>query len=549
MYAFGYPLLMPEEVKQRCSSVVLEFAKGDELISLERGVDQPFPIRVRSSSSSRSKLLKDDREASSWFLEAVGLPSRTLSTKSGGPAIPYLGLIGPAVWVDQDLGWRSTYATLPTQRFIEHQEEEILRLLLDVPPRKVFRSKEESAAAKNELAALDERLASARKALESLASDTGGGADIGDLARRRSELVMALERSQSGMDAIRSVAEPFSPLIAASEQESTELRRQLRTLEFQRARVDAAVSEIGAESDLLETNEVAADAFRRFCPAGASCQLFRGSAQSYGRRLLYVRDQIKDMSAASGALVGEVDRVRRRLDDADARASGLRSERDRALQGSTAQAAAASIQKVATELAAVDLAIARAAQLAEERKRLEALLERRERARERVEELKSRAPRTTEPPGAEARATLQVTLGKWLERLNTQNIDRPVLVDEQFRLFLGKERFAEGSAHSGSTRTRIVLAFHAALMETALTLGGNHPGFLILDAPRQHELAEPDFVAYIRGVRELAAAFPDRSVQVVTAVADLHVDPTGDERVWKPNFGDATAPRFFGESG
>ena len=35
---------------------------------------------------------------------------------------------------------------------------------------------------------------------------------------------------------------------------------------------------------------------------------------------------------------------------------------------------------------------------------------------------------------------------------------------------------------SGSTRTRIVLAFHAALLEMSLARGGNHPGWLLFDA-------------------------------------------------------------------
>jgi len=63
-------------------------------------------------------------------------------------------------------------------------------------------------------------------------------------------------------------------------------------------------------------------------------------------------------------------------------------------------------------------------------------------------------------------------------------------LDQDFDLFIDGELFSETSHQSGNTRTRIVLALHAALLEVALARNGNHPGWLPFDAPKQHELSD-----------------------------------------------------------
>jgi hypothetical protein len=67
---------------------------------------------------------------------------------------------------------------------------------------------------------------------------------------------------------------------------------------------------------------------------------------------------------------------------------------------------------------------------------------------------------------------------QWLITLGTQNT-RTAHFDEDFVLYVDGARFATTTHQSGSTRTRIVLAFHAALLEVSLARGGNHPGWLL----------------------------------------------------------------------
>jgi hypothetical protein len=132
---------------------------------------------------------------------------------------------------------------------------------------------------------------------------------------------------------------------------------------------------------------------------------------------------------------------------------------------------------------------------------------------------------------------------KWLRILNTQNLDSPPVISEHFELYFGETKFNAGSWQSGSTRTRIVLAFHAAVFETSVEVGGNHPGFLILDAPKQHELAEEDFNAYTTELRKLCRK---SSFQLIFAVSDMSFSTQPGDVVWRPTFGTREQPRYFG---
>lgn len=134
---------------------------------------------------------------------------------------------------------------------------------------------------------------------------------------------------------------------------------------------------------------------------------------------------------------------------------------------------------------------------------------------------------------------------EWLATLHTQNIVGGVSFTDDFIPIVGEQAFTLTSHQSGSTRTRIVLAFHAVILEVALELGGNHPGWLLLDAPRQHELHQADLNAYFDRLRDVARKFQGR-VQVVFSIADLSAPASADERSWAPAFGTPENPRYLG---
>jgi hypothetical protein len=195
------------------------------------------------------------------------------------------------------------------------------------------------------------------------------------------------------------------------------------------------------------------------------------------------------------------------------------------------------------EIVDVELRLARVQQYAVEQQKFERLLDQREQAAAAVAE-----SRPTGVRGASAvedvRQLLSDAMQQWLVTLGTQNT-KAARFDDEFVLYVDGAKFSTTTHQSGSTRTRIVLSFHAALLEVSLARGGNHPGWLLFDAPKQHELSQTDFDAYTDRLQLIAAKHPGR-VQVVFSVADLKTQFQSGDEVWMPNFTIEGNPRFLG---
>ena len=124
VFALGYPYEMMPDVELRCSAVLLSVRRNNVRYLIERNTETPFPITVTAAAGSTAPiLLKNEKEASEWFLEFFGIPNRTLTTKNNAGAVPYLAAVTPVFWVDQDLGWGSTYAPLPEKAFYRTSEK------------------------------------------------------------------------------------------------------------------------------------------------------------------------------------------------------------------------------------------------------------------------------------------------------------------------------------------------------------------------------------------------------------------------------------------
>jgi hypothetical protein len=136
-----------------------------------------------------------------------------------------------------------------------------------------------------------------------------------------------------------------------------------------------------------------------------------------------------------------------------------------------------------------------------------------------------------------------------LKVLNTQNMPEKIWFDEDIRLNLGDERFSENSPFKGSTRTRIVLAYHASVVETSLKKDGYHPPFLILDTPKQHELHAADLAAFVTRFEEMVFERKKAFQLVIGATEEDFVAKTASGVFWRPRFGSADEPRFLGVPG
>jgi hypothetical protein len=344
------------------------------------------------------------------------------------------------------------------------------------------------------------------------------------------------------MEALRSATAFFDREIVALEARRNELASREGVLTRRKGQLSLVLSELDGEEDILTANVQATDLLRQFC-GREGCQMFATSERSFGRSLLFLKDQIKDVKTSDRELSRDVESINQQIAALDTALAAKRGEREQAVNASPQADLVSKLGALTKEVVDVELRLAKFQQYATEKQKFERLLDQREQAAVAVA-----AARPTGVKGAsaadDARQMLSNAMQQWLITLGTQNM-KASHFDEDFVLYVDGAKFATTTHQSGSTRTRIVLAFHAALLEVSLARGGSHPGWLLFDAPKQHELSQIDFDAYTERLQVLAAKHPAR-IQVVFSVADLKTQFEPGDEVWMPNFMIDGNPRFLG---
>lgn len=134
---------------------------------------------------------------------------------------------------------------------------------------------------------------------------------------------------------------------------------------------------------------------------------------------------------------------------------------------------------------------------------------------------------------------------RWLAALKTRHVAGDVHFDATFTPTIGGEKFSQSLGPSGSTRTRYVLALHAAIVETSIEMNGSHPPFLILDAPKQQELEPADLAAFISVcVKVFGEQTPP--FQLVVGAKDRDIFKKAPDETWKPMFPSPTGDHYLG---
>lgn len=546
-YSMGHPLELPPDITADCRTVVLWINGIADQARIERKISSSFEVSVQSQG--RTEMFLDQKSYSAWFLRRIGIPLRTLAARDGSVAAPYVSVVAPMFWIDQDLGWRNLYSPLSTHNFINDQQDEVSRWLLGTVPKHHALDKSAFQEAKQQLDSIAEQLAVKRKTLEALQRELGPDArpeSRDALLKRRGTLLSELEENNSTLQALLKSTSALDSRVDEARKRRDAAKFALEAAEQRIAELRRLGEELTAEVGILETNELAADAFRNLC-GNETCQFFRRPEESYGRRLLYLKDQLKDFQSSFSLVESEITSLRSDFEEAEKQLATAVQARQASISDRPSGEIVRTIDAITRDLSQTNLRLDRMNSADQERKRFEALVEASLKQEEEVKRLR--------PTGGgkgdhvrlnEIREALAGSFRSWLGTLNAQNIPGKIWFDEDLRLNLGAERFSENSPFSGSTRTRIVLAYHAAVMETSLEKNGSHPHFLILDTPRQHELHHEDLSAFVKRFEEMSLA-QKNSVQLVIAATEEDFASRGSGAVfWRPTFGTADSPRFFG---
>lgn len=515
----GHEVELPPDVLARCEFAETTLVVDGRPVILTRRLGENFEIRV--NDGEEKEVFTSQAEYAKWFVALFSADPPTLTNKQNPPQPVWLcpTVLLPALWVDQAHGWTTDYWTPANRNFIQDQRQEVIRFLVGLPARHPFRARTEYDAAKDSLSRTEAAIELQRFMVERLRSDEQLADDEEPrLIERRARARRELDANSEVMEAIRSTTSFFDREIAALEARRNELAGREGALTWRKGQLSLALSELDGEEDILTANVQATDLLRQFY-GREGCQMFATSERSFGRSLLFLKDQIKDVTTSNRELARDVDSINQQITVVDDALAAKRRQREQAVNASPQAEVVSKLGGLTKEVVAVELRLAKFQQYATEKQKFERLLDQREQSVAAVA-----AARPTGVKGAnaadDARQMLSDAMQQWLITLGTQNT-KTAHFDEDFVLYVDGAKFSTTTHQSGSTRTRIVLAFHAALLEVSLARRGNHPGWLLFDAPKQHELSQTDFDAYTDKLQLIATKYPGR-VQVVFSVADLN---------------------------
>ena len=548
MVALGHELHLPPEILKHCRAAKLRLSIDGSIVTLTRRTPQTLDdFQLTVDDGLEVEEFTEPRLFAEWFVKVFGGAQRTLTDRGGKATELYANIVLPAFWVDQDNGWTTAYFVPRDRDFIRDQRHEVIRFLTGLPPRHPFRDRSEFDKAKDDAEKVEKDVELQRYAVDRLRSSY---AIVDDeeprLLERQVALQAELTASSQTIEAVRDLTVFYERNITRLELEKAELKARHGGLTRRRGQLNLALAELGGEVDILGANVEAAELLREFC-GRQGCEMFSNSEQSYGRSLLYLKDQTKDIEASDKGLDSDASAIQKDIDRIDAEIEAARVERAAALGASPQAQLAKRLDALTGEMVEVTLRLANYRQYNNERLKFEGFLDRREQANARVAELRPHGMRGDSDPISDVRRQLSDSMQRWLTALSTENTKEATFTDD-FHLLIDGSPFSPTSYQSGSTRTRIVLAFHAALLEVSLNRGGNHPGWLVFDAPKQHELSQADFDSYVERLKQLADKHAGR-VQVVFSVADLKTQIEPTDEIWDPSFKNAKGkPRFLGQA-
>ncbi len=256
--------------------------------------------------------------------------------------------------------------------------------------------------------------------------------------------------------------------------------------------------------------------------------MFSQSSESYGKNLLYLRDQIKDIERNIELDSHSVDKIKSELDTTKKLIEEILEIRDQITKSEGISSIVETISIITANIFTLQLEKSELQKVGMLEEKYFENLNKRELAQDRVETLKKGKgiiPRVTK-----LKIDLKLAYIKWLEILNTLNIDKNITFKDDFYPNLGSEVLTQ---LKGSTRVRAILAYKAALVEL-MCVGDKMPfKFIIFDTPKQHETHYEDIDKFMNELKVLSMKY---GFQVVFSSTEYKYVGDSNDMIWEPKF-------------
>lgn len=540
-FCLGYPSIFRNEIYERCSHVILKVNSGNINLSIKRVYSRDVDIEVTERNHITQRFYNES-EYSAYLFELLKINYPNLVSNKNQSTTPYLATMLPIFYVDQDEGYSKIYSS--PSNFIKDQFSEMTRLLFGLPVKNHFDKRREKILAKENLDSLDKKVEIHSRKLQEAQNSTK------DINKSAEEIRREISNVEKELDGLKNHSltqdEPIrilERLISKKISEVRNIENKVATMNIRSKSVTKIVDEINTEIETLNLNEEARRVFLsldEIC-GSASCQLFSPSSDSYSKNLLYLKDQIKDLErndVANRARITSQNEIRASL---EGEIQELSRERNKAIESSDMSSVIDTISEIKSSVFELQSQLDELNTLdAIERNHLQLTLER-DKACEKYDSFSSNQVRI--PELQRLRANLRELYISWLDKIHTSNISHDITFKDDFVPILGTETIPQ---LKGSTRSRAILAYHAALIQL---LGENESlafKFLILDTPKQHETHVNDLDRYMLELKHLCSQL---DVQVIFSTTEYHYNGNGMDSEWNPEYPGEEQNMFLRQGG
>lgn len=537
--SLGFPARFRDEIFSKCASVTLEAENEGEQLVVRRifGTNNRDFHAILSYRGEESEHFNEGT-FSVALLEALGLePPRLLSNK-GEAAQPYISTLLPVFYLNQGDGYTAAYKS--NNPFILDQFVEMVRFVFGLNPKHSFDVKKNLIAEKAALDAQTRKIVAAQRVFEyqSRGVDETPTHQVA-LQLRADDVTAQIGTLRDTVDAKGTANSTLVELLRQKDQQIRVRQIELSELQNRISGIDAIRTEIDGEVKTLGLNEGARRVFSSFgeiCST-PNCGMFIGSTESYGKNLLYLRDQIKDLDRNALRAEIRIEQIMETLKDLHAERQVLAGQLSSPTTSGVDQLVTA-VQSLTKQLVEVQAELGRVNALKEERSKLFKLEMERARIQDRVDGLSNTGRADLE--FNKLRVKLRELAVKWMDILDTQNVSRNVDIDLELRFKFNGEPL---DLFGGSTKIRLVLAIHAALFEFYISEPTRPFRFLILDTPKQQELHTEDLAHYLSELENLCAA---KDAQLILSSTEYD-HPTGQQdKRWLPQYKGQDHPMYLG---
>jgi hypothetical protein len=542
--ALGFPNNFRAEILEKCNSVILQAEADGKPITIRRAIEAKNGIfYAEIDFDGEQTVHHSEASFSAALFQLLGLkPPRLVSTQ-GQETQPYIATLLPLFYLIQGHGYSTAYRA--PSSFITDQFAEMVRFAFGLNPKHSFEVKKSLIEEKSALEAQTRKIVAAQRVLEYQSRGVDGSdANQAALQQTCENLTQQIDRLRASVDSKGAASSALTQLL---HQKDMQIRgRQLELFELQNrvAGIEIIRAEIDGEVKTLSLNEEARGVFTSFheiCRA-PNCGLFLGSADSYGKNLLYLKDQIKDLERNSQRAEIRIEQLEERLEEIGAERQTLVESLESSSTSSADQLVTA-VQALTRQLVSAQSELARIAGLKDERSKLFRLERERDRIQDRIEELANTG--RADHAFNELRRKLRELTVKWMDTLDTTSVSRNVDIDLNLRFTFGGETLETiGSGGTSSTTSRLVLAIHAALLEAYLADEGSPFRFLILDTPKQDELHTADLARYLTELERMCEA---HNAQLIFSSTEYDHPTAKQDMRWLPTYCGPEKPMYLGK--